>query len=204
MNEEEFVIEMSKKAQQHKKSNTISKNQRLYFIITLITFSKTKNKHNHKYNDEYYEQTSEPIIILTNSLKKLFRYIKQNFKKTQISLNNHPKIPNPYISIGILEEEIDFSKIQTIQQTLTTEPPNRQKIILECLQKQLKLKPQDKIKIIQTTNEGYTVGKHESASGEAIITGKTYTYFWLEHNNKKGYYLDYIKPIKIIDLDKTE
>ena len=79
---------------------------------------------------------------------------------------------------------------------------NRQQT--KCLQKQLKLKPQDKIKIIQTTNEGYTVGKHESASGKAITSKNIYTSYWLEHNKKKGYYLNYTKPIKIIDLDKTE
>ena len=70
-------------------------------------------------------------------------------------------------------------------------------IITECLKKQLKLKGKDKISFLYSAGEGFTAGKFESTSGEAIISNGIFTYFWLKYDKKKEYYLDYLNPIKI-------
>jgi len=204
MNEEEFSQNIQKATEHYIKEYNLKENTRFYFKLTQITYSKNKlTKNAQKWNEEYYSQIDNTKITLTNSPKKLYNFIKKNYNNTPLNFKGLNIKLGTQLSIHLIDKEINFNLIQPINKQLTTNSTdNRQKIILECLQKQLKLKPQDKIKIIQTTNERYTVGKHESASGKAITSKNIYTSYWLEHNKKKGYYLDYIKPIKIIDLDK--
>jgi len=206
MDKTKFIQNIQEATEYYMKKYELKENTKFYFNLTQVTYSKNKTTENaQKWNEKYYRQIDNNKIILTNSTEKLFEFIKSNYENIPLNFKGVSFIPGTHLSISVIDKEINFNLIQPINEILSSESTdNRQKTIIECLQKQLKLKTQEKIKLISLVNEGYTVGKYESASGEAIISEKLYTHFWLEYNEKKGYYLDYVNPMKIIDLDKKE
>ncbi|MGI6589911.1 MAG: hypothetical protein ACOX1V_04610 [Candidatus Iainarchaeum sp.] len=156
-----------------------------------------------KYNKDYYRWLSKKYCLITGDPEKLYKFTIKKYGNIPLSYYNCKNpITSKMLSVQIMAKEIDYTQIPTIEEYYKTAKDDEEKKVTECLQKQLKLKPQDKIYYKDMTGENLPAGNYEETSGEAIITGKTYTYFWLEHNKKKGYYLNYTKPIKIIDLDK--
>lgn len=206
MDKKEFTQNIQEATEYYTKRYNLKENPKFYFNLTQVTYSKNKTTENaQKWNEKYYRQIDNNKIILTNSTEKLFEFIKSNYENIPLNFKGVNFIPGTYLSISVIDKEINFNLIQPINEILSSESTdNRQKTIIECLQKQLKLNEKEKIKLTSIINEGSNVGKYESASGEAITSTNIYTYFWLKYNEKKGYYLDYVKPIKIIDLDKKE
>lgn len=178
--------------------------QRHYFIIEQIEYSKEWKEGATPHNQEYYVLVEKTLVTLTNHPEKLFDFIEKNFGQLPITFSTPTFIPGKSLYIGLIKEETDTQNVQTIEDYFKIEKENEKKKIIECLQKQLKLNEKDKINFVFIVEENKSAGNLEETSGEAIISNKIYTPFWLKYNEKKGYYLDYVKPIKIIDLDKKE
>jgi len=177
--------------------------KRFYFRMLQLNYSKNPKK-GIKYNKDYYQQINKKYFLITESPEKLYSFVEKKYGNAQFRFKGSTNIANKLAVIEIMTKDIDYTKIPTIEEYYKTAKENEQKKVTECLQKQLKLKKEDKIYFNDMIGENRPAGKLEETSGEAIISGKIYTYFWLEYNKYKGYYLNYVKPIKIIDLDKRK
>jgi len=203
MDKKNNLYNINKKIEEYKKATHAKENPRFYFDIFQTAYSKKKLKNYIKYNDMTYFKTEKRTLVITKSINNLSNYIKNKYKRIPIK-ENEPFCLEKNLTLKIIKKEINFNTILTIKDYLQTEQKAELKKITECLKKQLKLKDTDKISIISSTGEGQNAGDVEETSGDAITSTNTYTHFWLRYDNKKGYYLDYIKPIKIIDLDKKK
>ncbi len=175
--------------------------KRFYFRTLQLNFSKSSKK-GIKYTKDYYGWISKKYCLITESPKKLYSFVRKKYGNIPLSYKNSTPSASKMLSTQIMAKEIDYIKIPTIEKYYKTAKENEQKKVTEYLQKQLKLTKKDKIYFNDMIGENLPAGNLEETSGEAIISGKIYTYFWLEYNEKKGYYLNRVKPIKIIDLDK--
>ena len=201
MDKKDFIKNISEEINKHNAIAKLTGTPSYYFSITPIIFSKRKKNVATKWNEEYYHWLGKKRAVLTNSMEHLLAFVKNTFKDVPIVFKTTTFFPGKSISIGIIKNEIDFSTIPTIKEYLTTAKENKEKKIVECLKKQLKLTNKDKIHFLFLVGEGKPAGKLEQTAGEAIISGKIYAFFWLKFNEKKEYYLDYLKPIKIKKLD---
>jgi hypothetical protein len=177
--------------------------KRFYFRTLQLNFSKSSKK-GIKYTKDYYGWISKKSCLITESPEKLYLFVRKKYGNIPLSYKNSTPSAIKMLSIQIMAKEIDYTKIPTIEEYYKTAKENEQRKITECLQKKLKLTKKDKIYFNDMIGENLPAGNLEETSGEAIISGKLYTYFWLEYSEKKGFYLDKLKPIKIIDLDEKE
>ena len=197
-----FIKNISERIDKYKYIYKLGSSQRYYFRIDQISYSKEWKKGATQHNEEYYAIVDKTYILLTNSLERLFNFIEKTFGQLTITFSTPTFIPGKSLYIGLIKEETDCQNIPTIEDYFKTEKENEKEKVIECLKKQLKLNEKDKIDFVFIVEENKPAGKLTETSGEAIISGKIYTYFWLKYDNKTGYYLDYVNPIKIIDLDK--
>jgi len=199
-----FIKNISERINKYKYIYKLGSSQRYYFRIDQISYSKEWKEGATPHNEEYYVLVEKTLVTLTNHPEKLFNFIEKNFGQLPITFSTPTFIPGKSLYIGLIKEETDTQNIPTIEDYFKIEKENEKKKIIECLKKQLKLNEKDKINFVFIVEENKPAGNLEETSGEAIISNKIYTPFWLKYNEKKRYYLDYINPIKIIDLDKTK
>ncbi len=203
MDKKEFIQNIHSEINHYNSIPDQKVSKRFYFRTLQLNYSKNSKK-GIKYNKDYYQQITKKYFLITENPEKLYSFVKKKYGNAQFRFKDSTKIVNKLAVVEIMTKDIDYTTIPPIEEYYKTAKEDEQKKVTECLQKQLKLKKEDKIYFNNMIGENKPAGNLEETSGEAIISGKIYTYFWLEYNEKKGYYLHYVKPIKIIDLDKTK
>jgi len=180
-----------------------------------LEFSKKVGKH--------FETSSQ--IIKTKNIDLAKDYIAKKYGPGVKIEKNRKKIKDEGFSIEKFIAEPDFKESSTVGEILKTEPRHSSHVyisarieqneyvtkketidrngkkVIELMQKELKLKPKDKIVFIQRIPEGYGVGELHAESGRAITSTGKDVYYWLEFNEEKGHYLDPLDVKKIETLE---
>ena len=104
------------------------KNQRYYFIVEQIKYSKNK-KGATPHNKEYFVLIEKTIITLTNQPEKLFNFIKQNFEQVPITFQYPFTIGK---NIYRTNKKKRQSKHPNNKRYFKIEKENEKKKIIEC------------------------------------------------------------------------
>ena len=179
---------------------------RFYYTVDLTEISRKKHKESILYKPGFYYRLFEKrqSCILTGSVESLFNFVAKKYgKNVNLAYKNDFYIGKS-ITVSQFLDEVDFSKTKTVSDFLSWKPKTENEKVMkksvECAKKQLKLKGSENVAFAYLVGHGRSAGELEVHSGWLITSNRIFTRFFLEFDEKKGYYLNRLNPIKIIEL----
>ena len=159
-------------------------------------------------------------IVKSPTKEKAVDFTKKKYGENVEIINFFVKEKSKYASILELGK-VCFEKSETIGKMINAKPQARGQpmktldgyyytdtkntriggdIILRLIKEKLRLPNEAKAVFIDRTEEGEYFGEIERESGAVITSNGYYVYYWLEFDEKKGFYLDPCEILKIIEL----